>query len=268
MLQIGKIRSARARYYLSTTLAGGGDENGLIEPDGRFVGTLGDELHVGGTVVDPDGLRALFAGIDPKTGTVLDRRHERVAIAAYDCMFASPKSVSLLHALAADDVVQAVRTAHEHAVGGALGYLEKNASYVRRQGSLAKSDGFVAAQFVHRTSRASDPHLHSHVLVANLAVGKDGRWSAIDARPMFANVGVAGSLYRAQLRNEITTSLGIEWKLRVQGFSDLIGISPRALRAFSKRSAEIKDELDRSGRLGERAGRVAADRTRPAKETS
>jgi len=268
VLQIGKVRAARARYYLSTTRAGGGDEEGLIEPDGRFVGALGDELDISGTVVAPDGLRALFAGVDPKTGTILDTRHDRVAIAAYDCMFASPKSVSLLHALAADDVVQAVRTAHEHAVDGALGYLEKNASYVRREGSLEKSDGFVAAQFIHRTSRASDPHLHSHVLVANLAAGKDGHWSAIDARPMFANVGVAGSLYRAQLRNEITRSLGFEWKLRVQGFSDLIGISPRALRAFSKRSAEIKDELDRSGRLGERAGRIAADRTRPAKETS
>ena len=29
--------------------------------------------------------------------------------------------------------------------------------------------GFVAAAYQHRTSRAQDPHLHTHVIVANMA---------------------------------------------------------------------------------------------------
>ena len=35
--------------------------------------------------------------------------------------------------------------------------------------TVIEGDGFVAAAFRHRTSRAGDPQLHTHVLVANLA---------------------------------------------------------------------------------------------------
>jgi conjugative relaxase-like TrwC/TraI family protein len=48
------------------------------------------------------------------------------------------------------------------------------------------AEGFVAAAFRHRTSRAGDPHLHTHVLVPNLVFSpQDERWSALDARPLY-----------------------------------------------------------------------------------
>lgn len=266
MLRLSKVRPGRAAYYLSTTRAGGGATSGLIEPDGKFQGTLGAALGLDGEVVEPVGLRALFSGVDPATGAVLDARHDRVSIAAFDCMFASPKSVSVLHALGAPDVVQAVREAHEGAVAGSLGYLERNAAFVRREGRIEKTIGFAGAAFVHRTSRASDPHLHTHLLVANLSTDAAGRWSAIDARPLFAHVAAAGSLYRAQLRQAITATLGVAWETRAQGFADLIGISPRALRGFSRRSAAIAAELERYGPMSRRAESVVADRTRPEKD--
>ena len=36
------------------------------------------------------------------------------------------------------------------------------------------STGMVAGNFLHRTSRALDPHLHTHLVVANVAEGVDG----------------------------------------------------------------------------------------------
>ena len=51
------------------------------------------------------------------------------------------------------------------------------------------ADGFVAAQFPHRTSRLGDPHLHWHVLVANMARGIDGRWTALDGKRSIAPSG-------------------------------------------------------------------------------
>ena len=71
-----------------------------------------------------------------------------------------------------------------------LGVLERAACRVRRgQGghTVLDGDGFVAAAFRHRTSRAGDPHLHTHVVIANLAhAPSDDRWTALDGRPLYS----------------------------------------------------------------------------------
>jgi TrwC relaxase len=48
------------------------------------------------------------------------------------------------------------------------------------------------------------------VLVANLAhLEGDDRWTALDARPLYAWAKTAGYLYEAQLRAELTRRLGV-----------------------------------------------------------
>ena len=125
--------------------------------------------------------------------------------------------------------------------------------------SAVAAGGFVAAAFLHRTSRAPDPHLHSHVLVANLAPGPDERWSALDARGLFLELRTARDLYETQLRSELTTRLGVSWRELQGSWADLAGIDPAVRRAFSRRSAEIEADLRQSGRSGPRAARLAAD---------
>ena len=132
--------------------------------------------------------------------------------------------------------------------------------------SAVASGGFVAAAFLHRTSRAPDPHLHSHVLVANLAPGPDERWSALDARGLFLELRTARDLYETQLRSELTTRLGVSWRELQGSWADLAGIDPAVSRAFSRRSAEIEADLRRSGRSGPGAARLAAARTRQEKD--
>jgi hypothetical protein len=55
-------------------------------------------------------------------------------------------------------------------VGAALGYLEREACRVRR-GHAGRielpADGFVAAAYRHRMSRAGQPQLHTHIVAAN-----------------------------------------------------------------------------------------------------
>ena len=66
------------------------------------------------------------------------------------------------------------------AVAEAIRYLEQSACFVQRGrgGSpIEPGPGFVAMAFRHRSSRAGDPALHTHVLVANLTRARsDGRW--------------------------------------------------------------------------------------------
>ena len=44
------------------------------------------------------------------------------------------------------------------------------------------AEGIAAACFRQHTSRALDPQLHTHVVIANRVVADDGRWLALDAR--------------------------------------------------------------------------------------
>ena len=94
-------------------------------------------------------------------------------VAGYDLVFSPPKSVSLLHALGDDEVRHAVDQAHLAAWQAALA-LPRGARpaspVVGRTASIReRGAGFVAAAYQHRTSRAQDPHLHTHVIVANMA---------------------------------------------------------------------------------------------------
>ena len=144
----------------------------------------------------------------------------------FDLTFSVPKSVSVLWGLA-DPYRQAeIVAASEAALDETLAWLEREAIFVRRGSNdqrlrAAHGDswgtrrmttgGMVAARFRHRTSRAGDPHLHWHVLVANIAQGADGRWTALDGTALYAAKRTAGVVFQAELRRQLTERLGIGW---------------------------------------------------------
>jgi Ti-type conjugative transfer relaxase TraA len=128
-------------------------------------------------------------------------------------------------------------------------------------------DGFVAAAFRHRTSREGDPHLHTHVVIANLVHSPDdGRWSALDGRPVLGWAKTAGYLYEAELRWQLSRRLGVEWGPVRKGIADVDGIPRRAIREFSQRRQQIEDHLDERGLSTAKAAQVAAYATRKAKD--
>ena len=132
-----------------------------------------------------------------------------------------------------------------------------------RPARCSMRDGFVAAAFRHRTSRAGDPHLHTHVVIANLAHSpSDGRWTALDGRPLYSWLSPVGHLYEAQLRWELTRRLGVEWGPVRNGIADIAGIPQTAMREFSTRRREIEAHLDEA-RPAQRPRRAARRRTPP-----
>jgi hypothetical protein len=126
--------------------------------------------------------------------------------------------------------------------------------------------GLVAAAYRHRTSRAGDPLLHTHVLVGALGRGADGRWTALDGRALYAHAKTAGYLYQAVLRGELTRRLGVEWQPVCRGAADVAGVSRPVVEAFSQRREQIRRWLAESGGHSARAAQAAALATRPAKE--
>ncbi|HLI15902.1 MAG TPA: MobF family relaxase [Acidimicrobiales bacterium] len=266
MLTVAKVARGGEAYYLATAPPQGAGP--LLEPAGYWLGTRARDL--GPAAVDRSTLGALLEGVDAVTGEVRGTALHRRRIVAFDCTFSAPKSASVLFALGAPETAAALREAHDASVAATLAYLERRAARVRREVGgervAVPADGFAAAAFVHRTSRAPDPHLHTHVLVANVACDAAGRASALDARALYAQLRTAGALYRAQLRFEVAARLDVRWELRRGGFADLVDVPRSVLLAFSRRQEAILEELAASGRHGVGAARAAALRTRPAKD--
>jgi conjugative relaxase-like TrwC/TraI family protein len=265
MMSIGKLAPGQQQYYLDTVAHGAEEyDTGAKEAPGQWLGVGASYLGLEGEV-DAETLHDVLRGCDPRTGAALTRAQGAPSVPGFDATFCAPKSVSLFFALGAPEVSNEVRSAHDAAVHRALGALESVAARGRRGKAGVEqvaADGFVAAAFRHRTSRAGDPQLHTHVVLANLVhAPQDDRWSALDARPMYSWAKTVGYLYES----ELTRRLGVAWSAPRHGIADIAGIPERVLRAFSRRRQQIEAHLERVGRTGARAAQVAAYSTREAK---
>jgi TrwC relaxase len=150
----------------------------------------------------------------------------------------------------------------------ALRYLEREASEVRRGKDgidRLAGRGFVAAGFRHRTSRAGDPQLRTHVLVANMTCGADGKWSALDGRQLYLQAKTAGMLYQTALRHGLR-HLGLQFVLKPNGTCEIAGVPTTVLRTFSQRRTEIEAHLANRGETSRKAAQVATLATRKAKD--
>lgn len=159
--------------------------------------------------------------------------------------FCAPKSVSLVRALRGDEVAdKAVLAAHTAAIAEALEYLAVHAGYTRVHNSatgdkdLVRLPGLVAIAYQHETSRAGDPHLHTHVLVPNRQARGDGKLVSIDGTSLFHEGARGGVIYQATLRRELHRALGLEWAPvdPATGMAEIAGIDPTSISAWSQRS--------------------------------
>jgi conjugative relaxase-like TrwC/TraI family protein len=250
VLSIGKLVAGQERYYQAQIAKGLDDYYaGRGEAPGRWVGAGAASLGLVGRVEEGQ-LGALIAGRDPRSGQVL-REHE-TRVAALDLTFSAPKGVSVLFAVAPPGVSRALAECHEEAVEAALSYLEETAAFVRRgrhSSRFEPAGGFVTAAFRHRMSRALDPQLHTHCVTANMAKGRDGRWTALHHPSLYKAAQTAGYLYQAHLRGRVHERLGLGWGPVRKGAAELAGIDQEVLQEFSRRRHEMRRAAERDGGL-------------------
>jgi conjugative relaxase-like TrwC/TraI family protein len=271
VLSISRVALGGEDYYLATAGDGLDHPEGLVEAPGLWLGTAAARLGLVG-FAEPLAVRQLLRGVNPLTGEPLLEKPVRRRIGAYDCTFSVPKSVSLVYAFSADaNVAEQIRLGHEEAVRASLRYLEQEAGVVRLHGVEARrvhSGELLAVGFLHRLSRAGDPHLHTHVLVANIVPeATSGGGRPLDATALFLHCRTAGALYETHLRYELTRRLGVEWQpLEGRVWSDLKGLDQSVIRGFSQRSTQIEAGLEAAGWQGAAARRAMAELTRPPKD--
>ena len=265
-MNIGKIRADRLDYLLNSVASGSEDYySGSGEAPGYWLGAGAAALGLSGEV-SPEELHRLLAGQHPATGDVL--RSTDAKIPGFDLTFRAPKSVAVLWALGSAEVSIAIRECHDAAVAVALAHLEATACHVRRGHAGAVREmggGFIAAAYRHRTSRAGDPLLHTHVSCGNLTRGPDGRYTALVHPELYREAKAAGSIYQAALRRYLTAALGVEWTEIVEGCADIAGIDDDLLELFSKRRQEIVEAMEARGEHSASAAQAATLATRRPK---
>ncbi len=192
MLTISKLKRWSINYYIDTaqaaetasrdrSQAGGGlgeyySEHETRTPTWLLVGDthtaaelvgLTDAHRAGGDADAELVARWLDDGITP------DGAHGRAlgprGVHGFDLTFCAPKSVSLVRALRADDVVaKAIADAHTTALSEAMQYLTTHAGYTRihnpqtGEKDLVRLPGLVAVAYQHETSRCGETRTCIH----------------------------------------------------------------------------------------------------------
>ena len=174
MVQKRVCTSAEAMVNYQERHLSNGDyhlEEGKIQ--GEFIGALADQWGLSEKAILKDDPRfRSFAELDISalSGTDLKRprKSERQAI---EFVYSVPKSVSIAAALDGRITEQMTAAAKEE-----LRWFESFTCCRDRRGELYNSEAarrtgkMLAAAFVHESSRAKDPDLHMHLLVANVTM--------------------------------------------------------------------------------------------------
>src|SRR5258708_30265551 len=144
--------------------------------------------------------------------------------------------------LAGDD---RLRGAHERASRVGLKELEK---FAARQTNTATTRGsqltgnICAAAFTHDASRALDPQMHTHFVIANATRSQTGKWYALNEYEMVRAVRYAGKVYQNEMARAVM-ELGyairqVRENGEITGF-EIEGVSDSLCERFSKRREEI-----------------------------
>ncbi|MDR1152488.1 MAG: relaxase domain-containing protein, partial [Bifidobacteriaceae bacterium] len=188
----------------------------------------------------------------------------RRAVAGYDITMSVPKSVSALWGLADAGTQALIAAAHHEAVGTAIDFFEREIAATRGGATRPATgnspggavvqlpvDGVSAACFDHWDSRAGDPQLHTHaVLSAKVCAADDGRWLALDGRPVHYSMVALSEFYNAVLADNLARTLGLAWERRTRPREknpawELARVPEALIGEFSTRTKTIDTETDR-----------------------
>ena len=196
-------------------------------------------------------------GIEPSNAQLVqfvaqNSKAPQKAVAGFDLVFTPPKSVSLAWGLGDEQLRRGIESAHERAIQDVIRHLEKNVVMTRRGRNgvrqIETSSGVVGTKFRHWDSRAGDPNLHDHVVIANRVQGVDGQWSSIDGRMIYAYGVEASELYNSLVQQYVTELTGLQFEARSlngkQPVHEIVGIDDEMVRAFSSRRGEISAALE------------------------
>src|ERR1700719_5269786 len=225
---------------------------------GRCLGQGAERLGLqGGIKAGDKAFERLRRNRHPDGSGKLTPRDAANRVRFFDFQCSAQKSVSILAVTIGD---QRLLAAHDRAAATALAELEKFAgcqanTAVQRGQRL--TGNIVAAAFRHTASRALDPQVHTHFVVANATWDEATHsWRALTEFEMVRAIRYAGKVYQNEMARACRTlgyeiTPGRDLKGEITGF-ELAGVSAELRERFSKRRAEIEQGI---GKFQKKHGR-------------
>jgi len=223
---------------------------------GEWIGDGAKKLNLSGVTTEKDFIN-LCRNVNPQTGEQLTPRMngKRTSVdkngvsheyanrrVFFDFTVSPPKSVSIA-ALVGND--KRIIEAHDKAVRLAMSQFEVfAATRVRVDGQYdyRRTFNLVGAVFRHDSSRALDPHLHSHCILLNATFdAKENRWKALETCEMFPAQKFIENVYYHELVKSLQ-KFGYRVQNNPRGDFEIEGVSKELIERFSKRHREIDEK--------------------------
>lgn len=246
--------AASSGYYKTEGYYAAGSEEG--DAAASWFGKGAEALGLSGRVDDEmfthmlDGQTFVASDDGPVRDRLMGKYAggERQHRPGMDLTFSAPKSVSIAALVYGDERLV---EAHDQAVRTAMDYVEQNLVQTRlyKNGALEVETGgkIIAGLFRHDTSRALDPQLHTHAVIANMVVNSESRTTALSSELLFKTQKLGSEIYRTELAK---SARDLGYTVDRVGKDRLIELQeiPRDLIAlYSKRRAEIEASLESRG---------------------
>ena len=220
---------------------------------GQWLGNGAERLGLKqGEIVTRDSFLRLCDNQHPMTGDQLTPQHFKERRIYFDFVCSPPKSVSIL-AVTMND--RRIIQAHKEASQLAMRELEQFAAARVRKGGIQEQDrvtgNLVGAAFLHTTSRALDPQLHTHFVLFNCTWDKkEERWKALQTGDMFGAINYGTEVYRNELAKRLH-QIGYVTRRTGSAF-EIDDVDPKLIERFSKRSQQrdmaVKRQEQKLGR--------------------
>lgn len=223
-----------------------------LHVSGNWMGKGATMLGLEGTIQTDDFL-ALCENTHPNTKerltvrTRTTRRTEEGGTAAdrrifFDFAFSPPKSVSVAALVLNDERIVA---AHSEAVKIACEEMEQFVA-TRVRAAAANHDritgNLIGALFQHDTSRALDPHLHTHFIIFNATHdAEEKRWKALQNHYMLKARKFVENVYYHELGKALLR-MGYTVKNLARGDFEIENIPLEIRERFSKRHEQINQQ--------------------------
>ena len=296
MLSISPIRggaSGASHYYLA-------EEKALHLPDTHIVqneqtknyylkeiaavnqtawhGKIAEKEGILGQSISDTKLESVLMGkLDNQQVKGADTENRRNG---HDLTFSLPKAASILALVYGDDRILDI---HNAAVKNVLNEIEKDTAQYRtvdpktRETTYHNSGNLLFGIVPHKTSRADEPQVHSHVLTANMTYDQDGELKNLASckkqnefehhgtmERIYKNQKYYTSIYHSDIAKGFEKS-GFQIESKGKGLIDIAGIPDDVIAANSTRSEQIKEHIDALGFDSSKARDIAAQTTRKAK---
>ncbi len=245
MLSLQSVSTGGAGYYSGGAYYLGEAQEKIVQ-ESEWCGKGAAALQLKGGV-GADAFTKILDGTLPN-GQTLGRIEDgkRVHAPGTDLTFSAPKSVSIAAEVLKD---QRLVQAHKEAVRDALGFVQDKFLETRiydpatRSQKTVGNQKMVAALFKQDTSRQNDPNMHTHAVVANIAIDQAGTARSVHNGALFRNKMTVGAFYRASLAQK-ATALGYEVeRTSKDGQFELKHMPANLIKTFSKRAESIKADL-------------------------